>query len=290
MAEKGKTNREQYDDAVESLKKNEQQYSNMIKKDGPTGIKILKRIRHLKDEISRLEEIKDEETISRSCEIFLVKKYVTEKYNRIQDVAEYAMSKGISMESMAISMFNEVYDTNFTKNKKKLSNKFITGIPDLYKGRSIKKADEVIDIKTPYDAYSFLSVVDAPLTNANYWQIQGYMALTKAKTGIIAYCLTNTPECDVKTEIEKLKCKLLGHPQYDKLVKLGERTIKRNMNFDDIPKDQRIISFTVLRDNDAIDKIYRKVEKCRQFLHEFEQKHLVFSKNYRKSMELSTFE
>jgi hypothetical protein len=287
MADKGKSNRAHYDEAVESLKKNEQQYA-LMNQYTATAEKKLDLINRLKAKVAEYEPIKDEEALSKSCEAFLVKKYVTEKYNRIQDYAEYAMRKGISVENLSICLFNDVHGTDFVKNTVKLKNKYLTGIPDLYKGKSVRRADEVIDIKTPTDAYTFLSVVDAPLTNHNYWQIQGYMALTHAKTGIIAYCLSNTSECDIQTEIGKLKCKLLGRPDYDRLVKLGEKTIRRNMNFDDIPKDERVISFTVHRDNAAIERIYKKIEKCRVFLHEFEGRHIVFSKNYRKSLEFST--
>jgi hypothetical protein len=278
-----KSNLEQYEDAIASLQRNEILFSEMKNKDTATAIKKKDLIDRLKAKIEELEPIKNEETLSKSCKTFLVKKYVTEKYNRIDDVTDFSMVKGVVSENESISLFNSVFGTNYTKNKKKIDNDFLTGIPDICIGESCYEADEIIDIKTPYDIYSFISILGNDITNAAYWQIQGYMALTNAKVGKIAYCLTNTPQWIIDDELRKLKAKLMGHPQFDKLFKLGSERVHRNMNFDDIPKDERVAVFTVDRDEESVDKIYKKLEKCREFLSEFQKEHHLFSSTHRKS-------
>jgi hypothetical protein len=285
-----KTNQERYEAAVEALEKKEDVYHRNKGKKWEDDQKRLAAIKDLSAAVDVLEPMRGNLSLPPGCKSFLIKKYITEKYNRIQEIDDFSMVKGITMEDTSIQLYNEKNGTNHVKNKKKIENDHLTGIPDIFEGESIYEAEQVIDIKTPYDIFSFLKSVEEPLTNAHYWQIQGYMAITNAKTGIIAFCLTNTPTWMGDDEKRKLRAKWMGHPQFDKLIKIGEQRIDRNMNYDDIPVKEKVISVKVDRDEAAIDKIYQKVEMCRQFLSEFEENHLHFCQKHRKSILLSNDE
>jgi len=47
--------------------------------------------------------------------------------------------------------------------------------------------------------------------------------------------------------------------------------LRRNMTFDDIPLDERLIEFQIPRNEADILRIHKRVEDCRQWLQEFEE-------------------
>ena len=280
----GKTPMEKYLSALESLSKKEERYSKMIKKDGTTATKLVSEIESLNLLLPELALNKDSEFLSKSCQSYLTKTYALEKYNRIKDIQTKEMVKGIEVEDDSIELFSKMEGTLYEKNTSRLSNGIVSGTPDLFDGESIDKATRVIDIKSSYDIETFLKNVTQPLSSGYYWQLQGYLWLTSAPVGVISYCLVNTPDSIVNQQAEFLLRKLdvatTDNPkyqrEYEKLV--------RNMKFDDIPMEERIIRIEVQRNDDDIEKIYKKVIKCREYLAEFQEKHLFFTKNYRKEV------
>jgi hypothetical protein len=54
--------------------------------------------------------------------------------------------------------------------------------------------------------------------------------------------------------------------------------VEKCMIFDDIPKEERVLIFSVQRDDDVISTIYQKAVKARIYLAYLEQMHLNFNK------------
>lgn len=278
----GKTPMEKYLYALKTIADTQEKYDNLKKKDGSTGIKYLETIKNYKELIPELEANKDSVLLSKSCQSYLTKTYALEKYNRIKDIQTKEMVKGVEVEDESIMLFSKMEGNLYEKNTLRLNNTIVSGTPDLFDGESIDKATRVIDIKSSYSIETFLNNINQPLNSAYYWQLQGYLWLTGASVGVIAYCLVNTPQSIVNQQAEFLLRKLdvattdnpLYQKEYEKLV--------RNMTFDDIPMEERIIRIEVERNDDDIEKIYKKVLKCREYLSEFQEKHLFFTKNYRK--------
>lgn len=280
----GKTPMEKYVSALESLSKKEAQYEKMIKKDGATGLKLVSEIAALNESLPLLDEEKDKEFLSKSCQSYLVKTYALEKYNRIKDVETKEMVKGIIVEDNSIELFSTMEGKVYTKNKLRLNNGIVIGSPDIFDGDSIDKATRVIDIKSSYDIETFLKNVTSPLSSHYYWQIQGYLWLTSAPVGVVSFCLVNTPDSIINQQAEFLSRKLDITTNDCDLYRREYAKLYRNMNFDDISIEERIIRIEVQRNDDDIEKIYKKVLKCREYLTEFQEKHLFFTKNYRKDV------
>lgn len=278
----GKTPMEKYLSALQSLSETQEKYEKLGKKDGKTGIGYVERINKLTAELPELEANKDEEYLSKSCQSYLTKTYALEKYNRIKDVQTKEMVKGVEVEDTSIELFSKMEGKWYEKNTSRLNNGIVSGTPDLFDGESIDKAERVIDIKSSYDIETFLKNITQPLSSTYYWQIQGYLWLTSAPIGVISYCLVNTPESIVNQQAEYLMRKLDVATTENPLYKREYEKLVRNMTFDDIPMEERIIRIEVQRNDDDIEKIYKKVLKCREYLQEFQEKHLFFTKNYRK--------
>lgn len=226
--------------------------------------------------------------LSDSCKKYLVRAYALEKYNRIkEEPITKQMVKGITCEEDSITLFSRVEKKFYNKNIQRLRNDFLSGTPDLYDGSTVHSSSEIIDIKSSWDISTFLNNIDGPLNPIYYWQLQGYMALSGAKIGTVAYCLVNMSDEMIAEEKRKLFYKMNVPTEENIEYKKACAEIDRNMIFDDIPKEERVLRFTVERNNDDIERIYKKVIKCREFLADFEIKHLFFTKNHRREKLLS---
>jgi hypothetical protein len=281
---RGKTNLEKYNDAVELLNVEIGKYSEMPNKELKSAKNKLEKIYKCEQDVAGLSLIKDEMQLSDTCKTYLIQSYVLSKYGRIREVTTKQMVKGTLSEEDSINLFSHMEGIKYTKNSYRLSNEYISGTPDLHDGENIVECNEIIDIKSCWDIFTFLSNVENPDNQMYYWQLQGYMALTGAKIGTIAYCLVNTPDSIIEGEkyilLRKMDVVTEEDPEFKKeLVKLIA-----NRKFDDIPMQDRLLTFSVDRNEEDIEKIYRKVVKCREFLSEFEEMHMKFSKNYRKTL------
>ena len=281
---KGKSNLDKYNDKLLELQQEQEKYDAMPKKELKSAINKAEKIEKVKLELVELEQKKDVIELSDTCKTHLVQSYIFEKYGRVKDITTKEMKKGILVEDNSIQLFSIVDGNLYQKNEERIKNDFIIGTPDLYDGEDIYSCNEIIDIKSSWDIFTFLSNVEEELPDTYYWQLMGYMALTGAKIGTIAYCLTNTPEEIVLQEKYNLLRNMNVVTEEDIKYKKEVEKLERNRYFDDIPIEERVLTISIDRNEDDIQKIYQRVEKCREFLAEFEQEHLYFSKHHRKKL------
>lgn len=210
--------------------------------------------------------------LSKTAQRHLLDVYIAEKYGRKRDIQTKQMKKGVEVEDDSIELLNKFWGTDYKKNQDRYTNGFITGHPD------ILDSGKVVDIKSSYDLWTFLGNLPDKLDSLYYWQLMSYMWLTGATKGYIAYCLSNTPFGIVEQEkrylLNRMDVISEESPEY---VKEAMR-LEFNMTFDDIDVAERVLIFTVDRNEDDIVRIQNRVEKAREFLHEIELTHLNFNK------------
>ena len=215
---------------------------------------------------------KEAGVLSKTAQRHLLDVYIAEKYGRKRDIQTKQMKKGIEVEDQSIELLNKYWGTSYSKNQDRYTNGFITGHPD------ILDSSKVVDIKSSYDIWTFLGNLPDKLDSLYYWQLMSYMWLTGATKGHIAYCLSNTPFGIVEQEkrylLNRMDVISEESPEY---VKEAMR-LEFNMTFDDIDVAERVLIFTVERNEDDIVRIQNRVEKAREFLHEIELTHLNFNK------------
>lgn len=215
---------------------------------------------------------KDAGLLSKTSKTYLMEVYIREKYGRENNFGNKYTEKGILVEEDSIQLYNLNNKKFYLKNERNLKNDFISGTPDLYAGLEIEAAEIIIDIKSSWDIFTFLKVHTEPINTAYWWQLQGYMALTDAKSSRLAYCLVNTPlhliEDEKRRLMYKMNCVTDETPEYIKACK----ELEKLMVYDDIPQQKRVIEFQIDRDEEAISKIYSKVSKAREYLCELETK------------------
>lgn len=228
------------------------------------------------------------EPLGATCISRLKLLYREHMYNRHEEFSTKHTEKGLLVEEKALTLYSRVKKQFYTKNEENIKNAFISGTPDTYKGESILKATKGCDIKSSWDLSTFPFPTDKT-DKTYYWQNMSYMALTGATSWVTAYCLMNTPAGMIDDEKRRWQYKLgvidtETDPSYlDKC-----KDIERNMIFDlgefkedypyyplvtdeaewdyDIPLEDRVIEFTVERNEEEIAALYTKIELCRDYM------------------------
>lgn len=219
---------------------------------------------------SIMTEAKDKSKglLGETCKKHLVEVFINEKYGREKDITTNAMLKGLMVEEDAITLYSRLRKTNFRKNKETLENDFIKGTPDLFDGDFIEAAKSIIDIKSSYDIFTFFNNTAKSVNAIYYWQMQGYMALTGATQARLVYCLINTPDSLINDEKRRLQWKMNVIDDANSDFQEASEKLNRNMIYDDIPIQERVLETIIDRDEEAIERIYERVQKCRDYMNQ----------------------
>lgn len=136
------------------------------------------------------------ETIAKTVKTFLQDWIKESIYGQRKEINSKYISKGLEFEDMAIDKAIEWLDLPFAlKNKRRFSDDFFTGEPDLI------LSDTVIDIKNSWDCWTFPLFENEIPTDDYFYQVQTYMHLTQKKKASVVYVLLNTPETHNSIEI-----------------------------------------------------------------------------------------
>lgn len=204
--------------------------------------------------------------LSETCKTYLLDLYIKEKYGREKEISSKYTIKGTMVEEDSITLYSLHRNILFEKNEEIFENSHILGTPD------IVLKDEIIDIKSSWDIFTFFKVQTKPIDKDYYWQLQGYMAMSGAKKARLVYCLVNTPVIFLNDEKNKLFYKLDAVTKENKEYKQACEELELSMTFDDIPIETRIYEISIERNDEDINRINQRVEECRKWLQEFESK------------------
>lgn len=278
VSDRKKTNMQLYLDACADIVSKQEKYNKLKKKDGTMGFKYIEDIGKLEAIIPILESQKDvEEPLSVSAKTYLNSLYAFEKYHKwsaSKDRGNKYTDKGKEAEANAIQMVSILEGKFYQKHEGRMENEFICGHPDVLDSDEDGKIVKVIDVKAPWDIETFFYNLGRPLVAQYYWQIQGYMALTGAEVGEVHFCLINTPESILNDELYRLFKKIDPVTEMNPEYVQAKNELINNLTFDDMPMEDRRIKFIVEKNEEDIEKVYRRVEKCREWLFEVEKMHI----------------
>lgn len=186
---------------------------------------------------------------------------------RKEDWKISVIEKGLICEQDGIDLACDVYGffkDEFFKNEEQFENDFMEGEPDILHQEIVR------DIKNSWDILTF-PMFDDELPNDDYWwQLQGYMILTGFKKASVDYVLIDTPMPLVMLDLKKLYYQSGGVTEEWTPEKY--EFLYPNYRFDDIPKEQRIKSFTFDLDLTAEEKIKDRVLMCRKYIEKLIEK------------------
>jgi hypothetical protein len=202
--------------------------------------------------------------------------------NRTSEIKSKYLEKGIFNESEAITLVNDVLQSNFTKNEVRMANDLITGECD------IEDSNEIVDVKCSWDRFTFLDSFSGGGKNYE-WQLRGYMQLYEKPKASVIYCLTDKPDHMMKKELERAADKYNGdlpdtimiqmviNSFFDRdnfnlflqeiPIDLKDSYVQRAIdNFVHIPKENRIKRFQFDYSESANAKIGERVNDARNYL------------------------
>jgi hypothetical protein len=228
--------------------------------------------------ILRSQKKASESTLSKTAIRCLVEEvFIYHKYGeRIRPGGESLnesvtrIMKGTLAELSAIDLLSQYDGINYKKNSKKYRNKWLSGIPDIIHKKRLGDRT-VTDVKSSWDLYTFMDNLPKNISLLNKSQVQGYVGLTKADVGQVCHILVSSPDELIEKQVAKLKYKNVFATREE--LDIAIELTRRSMKFDDIPMEQRIIRFTVPRDEEEQKRMYERVDFCRSWLMQYQLKH-----------------
>jgi hypothetical protein len=199
------------------------------------------------------------ETLSQTTKTYLQELAVQEVYGIRKEFSSRYTDKGNEVEELSIALCNDVLNLGFIyKNEEHYSNEWISGTPD------VNTNEILLDVKSSWDATTF-PFFDTELKNKDYfYQLQGYMWLTGKEESLLCYCLIDTPLQIVEDEIrrEHWKASLIEES-------LDLRAfVQAKHTFGHIPKEKRVKTFIIQKDDVVIEAIKTRIEECREYYNE----------------------
>lgn len=214
-------------------------------------------------------------------------------YDRHEEVTTKQMERGKISEESGITLYSLHTKTFFKKNEQNITNLFFSGTPDIFRGEDILHAEEGADIKCPWSLFT-LPFPSDELDDCYYFQNMTYCALTGAKKWSTVYTLVNLPASQLDDEKRRWQYKLNvldpdTDPVYiEKCKELEKLYIVDMAQFQkdygwydfatdlndwkyDIPREKRIVTFEVARDENVIRQMEARVIEARIYI----QNHLI---------------
>ena len=217
--------------------------------------------------------------LSDTCTTYLIEVYAYVKYGKEPTSSNQKnrfISKGNLCEEESITLLSLTDRAFYSKNEEHVSNNYLKGTPDIFLGEEIMKANTIWDIKSKWDAVSFLNVIGQPTPPVYDWQLNCYMDITGAKEGGIAHTLINTPENIIQNELRKLLYEMdVATDENPEYIKASKR-LRNNLTFDNIPAAQRIYKVPIVKRD--MKPMYNRIKMCRTWLAEFDEKFMMINK------------
>lgn len=213
--------------------------------------------------------------LSDSCIEYLMEWYAWQVWGKRPLSEQFEISqlqKGKLAENDSIALLSVVDGVIYEKNDERIENDYLSGEPDVYLGEQIIGCQKIVDVKTCYDAPIFLKKINVGLENGYNQQVQGYLDISGAPVGEVAYTLVNMPEI-MRMDFKK---RLFYQGEYvteespDFLRKWSE--LENDMVFDKIPHEQRVHRIKVEPFTPSEQqRVYDRVKVCREWLANFHE-------------------
>lgn len=173
---------------------------------------------------------------------------------------------GTRKEPHVISLIENTSGLKLFRNKVRQKNDYLHGIIDAFDNEIPDESISVHEIKTTSDRVKFNFRRRYPLDKHNFLQIQGYLAISGKDNAIIHYCLLDYPDSVISEQKELHYKKYIylnessdGFPEYWEKQEMA-------LVHGTVPEKDRIFSCSIDRNEEAIEKIYKKVVDCRTWL------------------------
>jgi hypothetical protein len=130
------------------------------------------------------------EVLSETAKSEMIKIAKEDFYGYSSQMSNKYVEKGIKVEDKSIELLSLVKFGQYTKNKVRLNNEFLTGECDI----NDETNDEIIDIKSSWSLETFPALPSDINIKDYEMQLRGYMMLYERSKASVCYCMVSTPE------------------------------------------------------------------------------------------------
>jgi hypothetical protein len=225
------------------------------------------------DYIKKMDDkiaILNDPPLSKTAINALVKKYGRIVYNKKTASTGDPMAflkKGTDMEVEAVELLSKIDKADYSLVTENTENDYLLGRCDIY----CPQKDKVIDTKVSWNVNSFLNSRTTKFSPKYWYQMQGYMELYNVNEAEVVFLLLNTPPELIEREKIKIVNKfMIGEIDRDK-YELDIENIESAFTYSSIPLKKRHFRYKIKREPQVFSTVYKKVEKARVWLRQFEQ-------------------
>lgn len=228
------------------------------------------------DKLAKLQHKLDHPELPQGAKTYCEKWLKEKLYERRKNFANQYLEKGIAVEDESIKYaaahlgWGEV-----TKNEEWFEDDYMQGTPDVIASLWTRTSDEeverptVIDMKNVWDCFTMpLFEEDIP-TDGYETQLQVYMHLVSQEYGvpfdsaILCYALMSAPLNVMEREMRKLSWE---EGQQGLITDEIRQRVHREMNYDSMPPELRLKTYSVKRNPEIIVELKYRVELCREYI------------------------
>lgn len=224
----------------------------------------LEYIRKIDDKIAALNDA----PLSQTTISALIKMYGWKIYNkRVAQKGDALsfMKKGTDMEVEAVELLSKIDKQSYSIETDTLENQYLIGRCDII------RPDKVIDTKISWNVNAFMKARTTPISKKYWYQMQGYMELYDVPEAEVVFLLLNTPpELIEREKVKLLNRFMIGEIDREK-YELDMENIESAFTYSSIPLKKRYFRFKIKREQHIFEKIYKKVDKARIWLQQFEK-------------------
>lgn len=198
----------------------------------------------------------------------LVRQYGKIIYNKKIAAKGDAMSflkKGTDMEAEGVELLSKIDKQEYRLITENIENEYLLGRCDIY----CPGKDKIIDTKLSWNTNAFLKSRTTPLDPKYWYQMQGYMELYNVNQAEVVFLLLNTPpELIEREKVKLLNRFMIGEIDREK-YELDVENLESAFTYSSLPIKKRYVRYTLKREPQIFEKVYKKVEKARIWLQEF---------------------
>ena len=220
-----------------------------------------------------------ETPLSAQAKKYLIRRYSRYKYGKrykirtVNEMRFSALLKGKLTEKSAKELLSEIDECEYYSVKTAVRNEYLNGYLDVLDAPTVAEATRVIEIKNSFDIVDFMMVSEKELSKSIWYQAQGYMAITDKDICEVCFCLCDFPDFMIQEQRKIVFDAMCPDGKETKEFLTYWKFAEASMKFSDIPANERVFSRIVHRDEDAIQKIYKRVLYCRKWLQEWSEQY-----------------
>lgn len=247
-------------------KSDQTKFIKLLESDAEKTEEDLNFIRSYNDKV----EIYNDPPLSKTTINALIRQYGWSVYNKKTAQKGDAMSflkKGTDMEAEAVELLSHIDNHQYSLSTDTIENDYLVGRCDVL----CREKDLIIDTKISWNVNSFLKARTTPLTSKHWHQVQGYMELYDVNQAEVVFLLLNTPPELIEREKIKLINKfMIGEIDREK-YEVDMDNIESAFTYSNIPVKRRYFKYQIKREPQIFDTVYKKVDKARIWIKEFEK-------------------